>query len=121
MYIRKERVRYSESFKLKVIDSIESGKYSTTEAKEIYGIKGSSTISNWLKKYGRTDLLSKVIKVQTREEIDELNSLKKHNEELKRALAETQLRLLKAESTVKAANNYLGYDIEKKYSTRPYQ
>jgi len=38
-------VRYSEAFKLKVVNELESGKFSgTDEARKSYGIKGPATV-----------------------------------------------------------------------------
>jgi transposase-like protein len=45
--------RYSEAFKQQVIMEIESGRFaSTNEASEAYGIKGNTTVSNWLRQAG---------------------------------------------------------------------
>ena len=42
----------------------------------------------WLKKYGRTDLLPKVIKVESENDIDEIKALKKHIAELEKTVTE---------------------------------
>lgn len=88
-------VRYSEAFKLKVINELESGKFSTSsEARELYGIKGGSTIQYWLNKYGKNHLLSKVVKVQTADEKSEIKKLKARNRDLEKALADAHLDLI---------------------------
>ena len=88
-------VRYSEAFKLKVVNELESGKFSgADEARKSYGIKGSVTVQYWLKKYGKNHLLNKVIKVQTLDEKSELKKLKARTRELEKALADAHLDLI---------------------------
>ncbi len=88
-------VRYSEAFKLKVINELESGKISTSsEARELYGIKGASTVQYWLNKYGKNHLISKVVKVQTADEKSEIKKLKARNRDLEKALADAHLDLI---------------------------
>ena len=71
----KDTIRYSESFKQKVVNEISKGKFiSCGEASQAYGISGSCTVRAWVKKYGRTDLLPKVIKVETENDIDEISN-----------------------------------------------
>ncbi|MDR3356048.1 MAG: transposase [Spirochaetaceae bacterium] len=49
-----EVVRYSEAFKLRLAGDVASGKYaSLDESKRRNGIRGSSTLRKWIKKYGR--------------------------------------------------------------------
>ena len=43
------------SFKLGVVEEIESGLISATGAKRKYGIQARSTVVNWLRKYGTFD------------------------------------------------------------------
>nr|WP_078128349.1 transposase [Leptospira alexanderi] len=60
--------RYSEAFKRKVIEEIESGKYNQNQAMKNYGIQGSVTIRGRLKKYGKNHLMSKIVRVKTENE-----------------------------------------------------
>ena len=46
---------YSLSFKLQVVEDVESGGLSQNEAQRKYGIQGNATILVWLRKYGRLD------------------------------------------------------------------
>ena len=89
----KQVIRYSESFKMQVISELESGKLKNiSEANRKYGIKGAETVKRWLKKYGKNHLVSKVIKVETPEDIDEKKALKKRIAELEKALADTSVK-----------------------------
>ena len=68
-------IRYSECFKQSVVSEVEKNGLSIQQARDHFGIKGTSTIQLWLKKYGRNHLLNKVVRVETRDEIDELKPL----------------------------------------------
>ena len=87
--MRKTVMRYSEAFKLKIISELETGKLSNiSEARNRYGITGCNTVQNWLRKYGKNHLLSKVVKVQKADEQDELKKQKARIGQLEKALAD---------------------------------
>jgi transposase-like protein len=46
---------YSLSFKLQLVEEVELGLLSKSQAKLKYGIQGDSTVSQWLRKYGTFD------------------------------------------------------------------
>ena len=55
-------IKYTDQFKNKVLDEMESGKLkSIGDAKRTYGIYGSATLPNWIRKYGREKLYTKVV------------------------------------------------------------
>jgi transposase-like protein len=86
-------IRYSEAFKLQVLRELESGKFPTrAAAARAYGIRGGVTIESWAKKYGRSHLLGKVVRVETPEERDETQALRKRVRELEKALADAHLK-----------------------------
>ncbi len=88
-------IRYSEAFKLKVVNELESGKLSCVyEARIRYGIRGCGTIECWLRKYGKNHLLCKVVKVKTVDEKDELKKQKARIKQLEKALADAHLDLI---------------------------
>lgn len=85
----KDTIRYSESFKQKVVSELSKGKFpSTHEASKAYGIAGSSTVRAWVKKYGRTDLLPKVIRVESENDRNEVEDLKRKIKELEKTVTE---------------------------------
>jgi transposase-like protein len=52
--------RYSEAFKLRLVEDAASGKYkSLNEAGRRNGIRGHATLAMWRKQYGREDMLPK--------------------------------------------------------------
>jgi transposase-like protein len=54
-YVKRTQKDYSLSFKLQVVQEIESGELTRTEACRKYGIQAKSTIRTWLRKYGNFD------------------------------------------------------------------
>ncbi|MFK7787696.1 MAG: transposase [Crocinitomicaceae bacterium] len=54
-YVKRTQKDYTMSFKLSVVQEVESGLLSVTQAKNKYGIQGRSTVLLWLRKYGNFD------------------------------------------------------------------
>lgn len=54
-YVKRTQKDYSVSFKLQVVEEIESGQLERLEACHKYGIQARSTITQWLRKYGTFD------------------------------------------------------------------
>jgi transposase len=92
--VRVDVVRYSEAFKLQVVREIELGKLASCHAaSERYGIRGMATVSGWVRKYGRSHLLGKVVRVETVDERDEMKRLKQRVRELESLVADQALDL----------------------------
>jgi transposase-like protein len=84
----KEVVRYSEAFKLWLVEDVANGKYANLdEARRRNGIRGVSTLNKWIKQYGREDILPKRVKVETMNEIDELKVARSRIRDLEAAIA----------------------------------
>ena len=106
-------VRYSMSFKQQVVEELESGRFSSIlEANEHYGIKGATTVRNWLVKYGRNHLCPKVVRVEKPNEKDQILQLKRQIKQLKEALGQTQAENLINQEFLKIACEQLGKDFE---------
>lgn len=54
-YVKRTQKDYSISFKLQVVQEIEQGFLTRTQALDKYGIQARSTLRTWLKKYGNFD------------------------------------------------------------------
>lgn len=54
-YVRRTQSDYSMSFKLQVVREVESGELSVGGAAKKYGIQGSHTVTQWLRKFGKFD------------------------------------------------------------------
>ena len=90
--MRRQVVRYSEAFKMQVVSELESGVLDGIEAaRSRYGIAGGSTVQGWLKKYGRDHLRTRVVRVETPNEQDQVEALKKRIKKLEKTVAETQV------------------------------
>ncbi len=104
--------RYSESFKLKLLSELSTGKYSKRQLARIYGIN-PSTVNEWIKKYDRKDLMNTRIMIETKDEISRLKALQKEVEQLKDLLIKKDLEHLVQDSYLEVAAENLGYkDIE---------
>jgi transposase-like protein len=102
-------VRYSEAFKLRLVEDVAGGKYaSLEEARRRNGIHGSSTLSAWLKHYGLGDMLPKRITVETVDEIDELKAARKRIRELEAALADAHMDYCLESAFLNIACRHLG-------------
>lgn len=53
--VKRTQKDYSLSFKLQVVEEVELGFLSKSQAKLKYGIQGDSTVNKWLQKYGNFD------------------------------------------------------------------
>ena len=116
--MRKTTVRYSDCFKRSIVEEIEKNGLSIEDCRRKYGIGGGSTIQKWLKKYGKNHLLNKIVRVETIDEIQEINALKKENEALKEAFANLSLKNLVLETYLEEFGKETGRtdEIKKKYA-----
>lgn len=100
--------RYSESFKLKILSELSTGKYTKRQLGRIYGIQ-NSTMNEWIKKYNRTDLMNTRIIVQNKDEITRIKELQKEIEKLKEVLIKKDLEQLVSDSYLEVAAEKLGF------------
>ena len=104
-------VRYSEAFKMQLIQELESGKLDSIEhARRTYGISGTYTIQRWLKKYGRHDLRTRIVHVRKPDEQDQIQKLEGQIKTLKSALAETQIQNLLNKSVYEVLCEQVGVE-----------
>lgn len=119
-----QTIRYSEAFKRQVVGEIEDGTLDNVEhARRRYGISGTTTVQRWVRQFGRAHLLSKVIRVESPREKDQIKQMEKRIRDLEHALAESRMRELLAEGHLQAICEEEGImDIEarkKKLRERP--
>jgi transposase-like protein len=107
-------IRYSLSFKRQVISEVEQGKC-LSEIQRRYGIKGSSTIQKWIRRFGKDQLLNKIIRVETMEEKDRVKQLEEEVKKLKLALADTMLAKRCLEVVIDEANREYKTDLKKSF------
>ncbi len=112
--VRKDVLKYSEAFKAQVVREIETGKLANCHAaSERYGIRGQTTVSGWVRKYGRNHLIGKVVRVETADERDELKRLQQRVRDLEKVVTDQLLDLAVERTYVKLACREAGIqDVE---------
>ena len=104
-------IRYSEAFKQHVVRELGDGKFpSMGAAARAYGIGGAMTIQRWLRRYGRTDLLGKVIRVETPKEVSEVKQLRQRVRNLEKALADAHLDMKLGDAYLRLACQSAGIE-----------
>ena len=122
MRTSKHIIRYSQAFKQQVVQEIEEGRWTLSEAGKVYGIRGSHTVNGWLKRMGKLDLLPKLVRVEKPDEKNHIKELERKIRELKDALAETQVRCIIAETRLDIVCEQQGLDpedVKKKLPAKP--
>lgn len=105
--------RYSEAFKRQVVDEIERGKYTSPfKARKAYKIPGSGTVERWVRKYGREDLLPKIIRVESLKERDEIKESRKRIKDLEVALADAHIDCCLGNAFLEIACERMGTNME---------
>ena len=114
--------RYSEPFKLKILDELTTGKLNKNQLGKLYGIN-ASTINEWIKKYNRKDLMNTRVTVKTKDEITRIKQLQKEIEQLKKLVLKKDMDALIDESYLEVAAEQLGYksvlELKKKLPIKP--
>ncbi len=105
---------YSESFKLCVISCIDRGELSIVQARKLYNIGGSSTISCWIKKYNKDELLPKKEYIMSLSDVDRLKQLERENQRLKSLLDKTYIKLDLHEKLFELCKQDYGIDLKKR-------
>jgi len=100
--------RYSEPFKLKILDELTTGKLNKNQLGKLYGIN-PTTINEWIRKYNRKDLMNTRVKVETKDEITRIKELQKEIAQLKKLLLKKDMDALIEDSYLEVAAEKLGY------------
>ena len=106
--------RYSQSFKQKVVNEIESGLLTIGQAQKLYRIGSNSTIRNWVKQLGKNHLIAQQVRIETTKEVNQLKQLTADKQHLESALAQAHLKIAALESQICQAEQQFGIDIKKK-------
>lgn len=87
----RDNKRYSEAFKLKVMEELRDAKWkSVREAATAYGVSGMS-VYNWMRRLGFEHLKGRLVFVKTRTEADRIRELEAEVGRLRMALADEVL------------------------------
>ena len=121
--MRRNVKHYSDDFKYQVVQEYLNSDFSQQELLDKYSIKGNSSISNWMRKFG---LLDEPIKRQTHHTTMRKGSKKSPQElaleakvkELEKALEYEKLRSLAFDTMIDIAEDKLKISIRKKSGTK---
>lgn len=106
--------RYSNCFKLQVIEEIEKRGLSIEACRRKYDIGGKETIQKWLRKFGKTHLINRGIRME-KKDLEELKRLRAENRALKEAYAELALNHKCSEKVIEVTDELFNLDLKKKY------
>jgi len=110
--IKRKIVRYSETFKLQILKEIEESNLSIFDVQKKYGINGGETIRSWVRKYGKLNLINRIVRIETPNEKNRLKELEKENKNLKIALADAHLKQITSESFLEVMCDQLNMSME---------
>ena len=105
--------RYSEAFKRKVVDDVESGLYSANQAQKVYKIGGNNTIYKWVARYGlKGSIVSKGGKMK-KPINDQSLDLHSRIRYLEKVISDLSIEKKILETTIDIANETYGLDLKK--------
>ncbi|MDR2287091.1 MAG: hypothetical protein LBE04_06415 [Prevotellaceae bacterium] len=78
-------------------------------------IKGGATVQSCIKKFGREDLLNKVVRIEMKREKDRLKQLEKELQATKIALAKKTMVVDALEILIEKANRHYETDLKKNW------
>ena len=104
-------IRYSEAYKLQLVQELERGSISMEGCRRKYGIGGSLTLKRWLGQYGNGSV-GRIIRVEKPQEINEKEQLKQRVRALERALADANIDLALERAFTELACERAGVEVE---------
>lgn len=111
-------IRYSISFQQKVVREIEEEGITVMLARRRYGIKGGETIQKWMRKFGKHQLIGKIVRIETMEEKDQVKKMQEEIRRLKIALADSLMAQKCLETVIDEANREYDTDLKKSFGDR---
>ena len=114
------RAGFTEAFKLHVVEEVESGRITQSDAGRKYGILGHSTILKWCRKYGKLPSQRGMKAGLKRMDEKEMELLRLRNEikALKQELEDARFKNVVLETLVDVAERELEIPIRKKYGAK---
>ena len=108
--------RFSEDFKLKVVEEYEKGLYSIGELEKIYGVR-NPTIYNWIYKYSKFNKKSIQVVEMKDSQSEKIKSQELRIKELERAVGQKQMNIDYLEKMIEIAKETYNIDIKKNSNT----
>lgn len=109
--------RFSESFKRKKVQEIESGQTKISEICRVYQIRKTS-VYNWIHKYGIMQEKKERLIVETESDTLKVIELQKRVAELERIVGQKQIEIDFKDKMIELAEEMYHVDIKKKFCTR---
>ena len=108
----RKRRHFSESFKRKKVQEIESGQTKIADLCRQYDtVRG--TIYQWLNKYGNMKSKKERLVIETESDTQQIIALKKENAHLKMIIGEKQIQIDFKDKMIEIAEDHYGVDIKK--------
>ncbi len=110
--------RYSLGFKQKVVRELEREGLTLAAVKRRYAIGGDSTIQRWVKRFGKNDLLNKIVRIEMKDEKDRVKELEAEVRRLKIALADATMGQNLLGKLVEIAGEHYNTDLKKTFGPK---
>jgi transposase-like protein len=101
------RKQYSEAFKRQVVAEYEDGASATALCRK-YGIGNVSSVTDWVRQYGREGLRYELVHIQTAAEADQVRTLERERDLLRHAVAELTVQKLLLEGELRVYQETYG-------------
>ena len=115
----KPQPTYSESFKLGVVMRVANGQITKEQARVIYNIGGSSSILEWMRKFGYCNEPVSDKPMADSHDKSDPEQLKKKIRQLEKQLQNERIRSEFYQTMIDVAERELGISIRKKSDTNP--
>lgn len=119
---------YSLAVKTHIVQEIENGRMTISQARQRFSIGGNNTLYRWLQQFGKHPRTATKVYIQMKHEKDPLaqrdetiRHLKAQKQALESALAQKELQLLMTESFLTVAEEHFGCQkgfIKKNYASK---
>ena len=114
----RKRRRFSESFKRKKVQEIESGQTKISEICRVYQVKGQN-VYRWLHKYGSMKQKKERLVIEAESDTLKVIELEKQVAELERIIGQKQIEIDFKDKMIELAEEVYHVDIKKKFCTGP--
>ena len=111
-------VRYSEAFRLKILDDIHRGRNTISEVSLLYGIP-LQTIYKWIHKYGDERIIARAVRIELKGEVQMVKKLQHENTELKDAISKLTLEYICLKSKLEVYEKHAGISEKKSSFSMP--
>ena len=114
----RQRRRFSECFKRKKVQEIESGQVKISEICRVYQIR-SNNVYKWIQKYGNMQKKNERLIVETESDTLKVIELQRRVAELERIIGQKQIEIDFKDKMIELAEEVYHVEIKKKFCTRP--